>query len=220
MSTPTLTRAAELLECEAAELLCFAGPDGDWAGEPEAREAHDEMLAVAAELRAMLAAATQPPAVEALKAAVEGECDGLAISDEQARAILAHVLRDLPPAAPEGASPTAGMTLWQRIEHVGGRINAASYVEFGSVMAVDALISHVLRDLPPAPAEAAQPADVARLVDERTAFEAWFCKDGDYEPERLHGRKTAAGFWYSDADTENMWQAWQARAALAAKGGA
>ena len=119
MSTPTLTRAAELLECEAAELLCFSGPDGDWAGEPEAREAHDEMLAVAAELRAMLAAAPQPPAVH------------------------------------QGSSPTAGMTLWQRIEHVGGRINAASYVEFGSVMAVDALISHVLRDLPPAQGEAA-----------------------------------------------------------------
>lgn len=119
MSTPTITRAAELLEHHAAELLCFAGPDGDWAGEPEAREAHDEMLAVAAELRAMIAAAPQPPAVH------------------------------------QGSSPTAGMTLWQRIEHVGGRINAASYVEFGSVMAVDALISHVLRDLPPAQGEAA-----------------------------------------------------------------
>lgn len=168
MSTPTLTRAAELLDESAADLRDCHTLKGDWGDEHEAREAHDEMLAVAAELRAMIAAAPQPPAtsmIEALKAAVEGECDGLAISDKQARAILAHVLRDLPPAAPEGASPTAGMTLWQRIEHVGGRINAASYVEFGSVMAVDALISHVLRDLPPAPAEAAQPADVARLLE-------------------------------------------------------
>lgn len=125
MSTPTLTRAAELLELDAAELLLCHTTDGDWGDEHEAREAHDEMLAVAGELRAMIAAAPQPPAVH------------------------------------QGASPTAGMTLWQRIEHVGGRINAASYVEFGSVMAVDALISHVLRDLPPAPGEAAQPADVA-----------------------------------------------------------
>lgn len=125
----TLTRAAELLELNAAELLLCHATDGDWDDEHEAREAHDEMMQVAADLRAMIAAAPQPPAVH------------------------------------QGSSPTAGMTLWQRIEHVGGRINAASYVEFGSVMAVDALISHVLRDLPPAQGEAAQPADVARLVE-------------------------------------------------------
>lgn len=44
-------------------------------------------------------------------------------------------------------SPTSGMNLGQRIQHVGGRINAAGYVEFGSEMAVDALIRHVLRDV-------------------------------------------------------------------------
>ncbi|KQP43887.1 hypothetical protein [Pseudorhodoferax sp. Leaf274] len=49
-------------------------------------------------------------------------------------------------------SPTAGMTLAQRILHVGGRNNAAGYVEFGSTQAVAALIRQVLRDrefLPP-----------------------------------------------------------------------
>ena len=51
----------------------------------------------------------------------------------------------LPITAP---SPTAGMTLWERIQHVGGRQNAATYIEFGSVMAVQSLINHVLRDLP------------------------------------------------------------------------
>lgn len=45
-------------------------------------------------------------------------------------------------------SPTAGMTLAQRILHVGGRNNAAGYVEFGSTQAVEALIRQVLRDLP------------------------------------------------------------------------
>lgn len=45
-------------------------------------------------------------------------------------------------------SPTTGMTLWERIQHVGGRQNAATYIEFGSVMAVQLLINHVLRDLP------------------------------------------------------------------------
>lgn len=53
-------------------------------------------------------------------------------------------------------SPTHGMSLDERIAHVGGRTNAAGYMEFGSVMAVSALIDHVLRDSP-----APQPAPVA-----------------------------------------------------------
>lgn len=44
------------------------------------------------------------------------------------------------------ATQTQGMTLGQRIAHVGGRENAQGYVEFGSPMAVHALIQHVLRD--------------------------------------------------------------------------
>lgn len=44
-------------------------------------------------------------------------------------------------------SPTMGMTLGERIAHVGGRENAQGYIEFGSPMVVDALIQHVLRDL-------------------------------------------------------------------------
>lgn len=61
MSTPTLTRAAEMLELDAAELLLCHTTDGDWGDEHEAREAHYEMLAVAAELRAMIAAAPEAP---------------------------------------------------------------------------------------------------------------------------------------------------------------
>lgn len=49
------------------------------------------------------------------------------------------------------ASPTAGMNIAQRILHVGGRNNAAGYVEFGSIQAVEALVRQVLRDLPAAP---------------------------------------------------------------------
>jgi len=45
-------------------------------------------------------------------------------------------------------SPTTGMNIAQRILHVGGRNNAAGYVEFGSIQAVEALVRHVLRDLP------------------------------------------------------------------------
>ncbi len=50
--------------------------------------------------------------------------------------------------AREMASPTSGMSIEQRILHVGGRNNAAGYVEFGSVQAVQALVRQVLRDLP------------------------------------------------------------------------
>lgn len=49
-------------------------------------------------------------------------------------------------------SPTAGMNLGDRIAHVGGRTNAQGYIEFGSWMAVDALIQHFLRDLRHEPA--------------------------------------------------------------------
>lgn len=45
-------------------------------------------------------------------------------------------------------SPTAGMNIAQRILHVGGRNNAAGYVEFGSIQAVEALVRQVIRDLP------------------------------------------------------------------------
>lgn len=45
-------------------------------------------------------------------------------------------------------SPTAGMNIAQRILHVGGRNNAAGYVEFGSTQAVEALVRQVLRDMP------------------------------------------------------------------------
>jgi len=48
--------------------------------------------------------------------------------------------------AERAESSTAGMTLGERIAHVGGRTNAAGYIEFGSVMAVNALIQQVLRD--------------------------------------------------------------------------
>lgn len=49
--------------------------------------------------------------------------------------------------APAERSPTHGMTLGERIAHVGGRTNAQGDVEFGSPMAVNALIQHVLRDI-------------------------------------------------------------------------
>lgn len=58
-------------------------------------------------------------------------------------------------------SPTEGMNIVKRIHHVGGRNNAAGFVEFGSIQAVQALVRQVLRDLPPGP-----PADVTLLTDD------------------------------------------------------
>ncbi len=59
-------------------------------------------------------------------------------------------LRGIEQEAQELPEPiaTAGMNLGQRILHVGGRENAAGYIEFGSVAAVRALVGQVLRDLP------------------------------------------------------------------------
>lgn len=65
------------------------------------------------------------------------------------------------PAPQQEASPTAGMTIAQRILHVGGRNNAAGYVEFGSIQAVEALVRQVLRDLKPSPASQGDALDAA-----------------------------------------------------------
>lgn len=44
-------------------------------------------------------------------------------------------------------SPTSGMTIGQRIAHVGGRTKEDHCIEFGSVLAVSLLMNHVARDL-------------------------------------------------------------------------
>ena len=56
-----------------------------------------------------------------------------------------------PPSTEQEASRTQGMTLKQRIEHVGGTFIKDDLVVFGSIMAVNALIGHVIRDIPPQP---------------------------------------------------------------------
>lgn len=66
--------------------------------------------------------------------------------NEQLRAQLAAVQQGV---QPEGeCSATYGMNIAQRILHVGGRENAQTYIEFGSVEAVRMLVAQVLRDLP------------------------------------------------------------------------
>lgn len=82
--------------------------------------------------------------------------------------------------------PTQGMTLGQRIAHVGGRENAQGHVEFGSPMAVHALIQHVLRDfhrqgranLAPAQ-EDADKVDAERYRFIRDGKQDVWCSSGD-----------------------------------------
>lgn len=82
---------------------------------------------------------------------------------DKIRAVLAMTNAEPQPAAQAGElakpSSTAGMSTAQRILHVGGRNNAAGYVEFGSTQAVEALLRQVLRDHA---ALAAAPAQDAR----------------------------------------------------------
>ncbi len=66
------------------------------------------------------------------------------------------------------STATTGMTLAERILHVGGRVTEAGCVEFGSAMAVDALIQHALRDL--APAQAAEPVVIYQILTEEGAW--------------------------------------------------
>lgn len=102
------------------------------------------------------------------------------------------------PVAPEqvvaAGSPTAGMTLGERIAHVGGRENAQGYIEFGSVMAVDAFIKHVLRDLPIAASPEVAPAAPLLMQDENSGrdgrrYNEWHASRPD---ARLNAREAAA----------------------------
>lgn len=44
-------------------------------------------------------------------------------------------------------SPTSGMSVGERISHVGGRTKEDHCIEFGSVLAVSMLMDHLARDL-------------------------------------------------------------------------
>lgn len=113
--------------------------------------------------------------VQSIIALLELDADGALVPHGiggHARALLSAAASRLAapttkPAPQQEASPTTGMNIAQRILHVGGRNNAAGYVEFGSIKAVEALVRQVLRDLPaapqPLPASQGDALDAARL---------------------------------------------------------
>ena len=104
-------------------------------------------------------------------------------------------------AAQQEPSPTAGMNIAQRILHVGGRNNAAGYVEFGSIQAVEALVSQVLRDLPapqPSPTAQADPLQPVVALQEIAGMYA-----DDFKPQADSVLEDAARLDWLEADEMN-----------------
>ncbi|AIV76773.1 gp38 domain protein [Burkholderia pseudomallei] len=85
-------------------------------------------------------------------------------------------------ASTKQPTPTGGMTLGERIAHVGGRVTEDGTVEFGSVMALDALVQHVLRDTG---AAASPGAEAVALTDE--GIIQLFEEKADVDLEVYHG---------------------------------
>lgn len=204
MSTPTLTRAAELLEIEAKDLrLSIVDRNGEWGDQKNAREVHDEMMQVAADLRAMIAAAPQPPASVSQWPAWQpmrtAPRDGTPVLLLLNGSDIPHAARwlsgpDDPRATDETTKPGWYFT-WDGYQ----------------VTEYDGPTYWI--PLPPDPGEAAQPADVARLVDLLREAAATFRRY-----EALHRAKSTAD---GDAKAEaNAAIAGRIEAALAAKGGA
>lgn len=101
------------------------------------------------------------------------------------------------------ASPTAGMPLGERILHVGGRESANGYIEFGSVMAVGALIKQVLRDTSPLPAQ--QPLSSAR-IDELIEEGVFGCNPYELVRRLYEERGVFKTRPLTDEQIDAMWQ--------------
>lgn len=106
-------------------------------------------------------------------------------------------------------SPTASMNIAQRILHVGGRNNAAGYVEFGSIQAVEALVRQVLRDLPATAAPHKAPAESEQ--DLRARFEALARDSYNFKRSRRD--------CYVNPATARDWKWFRLGATAAAQGG-
>lgn len=110
-------------------------------------------------IAALRSALTQRPAAQTEREADDGDITG------QSGPLPETGWDEVPEGAFRKPSPTAGMNLGERIKHVGGRENAAGYIEFGSVAAVRALVRQYLRDLPtPQQATPDQFADASKMV--------------------------------------------------------
>lgn len=160
----------------------------------------------------MLAALMSPGEAEAL-ASSPSETFALMLMDragirERYSAMLGAA-PDASTALKQEPSPTAGMNIAQRILHVGGRNNAAGYVEFGSIQAVEALVRQVLRDLPATAAPHKAPAESEQ--DLRTRFEALARDSYNFKRSRRD--------CYVNPATARDWKWFRLGATVAAQGG-
>lgn len=98
---------------------------------------------------------------------IKSDPQGLLIA-EPGEPIMAAEMSTFTPGVktPSEPSPTAGMNMAQRILHVGGRNNAAGYVEFGSVQAVQVLVLQFLRDMASATKSLDVPAVLEQIASE------------------------------------------------------
>ncbi len=155
----------------------------------------------------------EPSLQERIQAAYEAVQDGSTHTCElilketlkslaQWRAAIAEASKPVQAEAPTASpSPTAGMTIEQRILHVGGRNNAAGYVEFGSTQAVQALVRQVLRDLP---ARAPLPADVIVTMYAESPSSDSEMVEFAREIERAHGIGSTATANQQPAQAETV----------------
>ena len=155
----TLRTAAQ----QALEAICSCGP--------QQREAAAALRAALAEPTYPLPDDLYPGSKDWAHGTYADRVAWLHTMYESAKRLNA-ALAEQPAEQEPVASPTAGMNIAQRILHVGGRNNAAGYVEFGSIQAVEALVRHVIRDLPaPQPAKAAAQEPVpSDLLDKLRKF--------------------------------------------------
>jgi hypothetical protein len=123
-------------------------------------------------------------------AALDRARDRISLAQQGAEppaAALAEVkrMKAQPAGEPVAPSQTTGMNIAQRILHVGGRNNAAGYVEFGSIQAIEALVRQVLRDAGAAPMPMPQsdgPPAAARVPLTMEQIEpAFAAKVGEWE---------------------------------------
>lgn len=188
----------------AAHLACVRAAAADLNGlekELMARAAliePDDVPLYAAPQPAPVARLSRRSMIEAFEARYHADWNDPALQQDVERWAAAWTdatLAATPKDAPAESSPTAGMSMAQRILHVGGRENAAGYVEFGSVQAVEALVRQVLRDLPaPTVAQPMPPEpQLKRVALVARHAHCWQTIERDLKDASANGLRGAAG---------------------------
>ena len=196
----------EMLEAMHTENLTFYAS--------EQREAYAAMLAAAPEAPAL----KHVPLTDERIIEVLGDTKHSQITAVRALIAESHAAPEAPAQAkeisPEFTDTARAALLWVLWHHQGGSSDVGQPVRFALGMGqYEKMNAHQVREakrwaaLNPKPTPEA-PAQ-ASAVDERAAFEAWYSQNAfDFERDPIGSRECGL-----------QWEAWQARAALAQKGG-